>query len=834
MFSFDTDDAGLVRGIVTLPTCVHPTVRRAEGKRWWRSERAAVKEAAFEAYKALYEFGLLNDNLLPLTKKPELGAGADEKVRNLPSTVEVSEQYDPWIDWAHSWSSPNIHQSRIVVSLNGSLVPGLEMDLTGPTYLPPLEPMTLFWDKESTFALSFEKARPAPLVTMEYVEHMRAITAVYIYAARRRNLDMSNDFLALFTPELEHAKMNYWLQEYVGDHSALDVYSRGRDGSTPVATGIVRDRSRYDEPLLFKRWLVPDPQKDSSIVEMECDKFPRRRNFLLRQTLANTQVPDVDEGSPDTPSQVRVVAADNCTVDKLPFEKAIFGLFISVIVDRLESALLATKLRETTLRDVGFQSTQHIITAVTAPTAHGLTDYQRYEFLGDSILKFTVSCQLYAQYPNWHEGYLSASRDAIVQNNRLARAALDNGLDAFIISKTFIPRKWTAPTISERLQHVPGQRSMSTKVLADIVEALIGAAYLEGGQMMAQKCMHRLIPEISPRGFDIPHIDNTTNGQKVPSGMHYDINKRLAPLLGYSFRDESLLVEALTHPSCEYDARTQSYQRLEFLGDAVLDMVIVKAIWKTNPHIQPGDMTLIKHALVNANLLAFFCMEFAAQEEITDVEQSPDTSGNDTQFTIQRHFRQISLWCFMRCQGAPITHSRGRTTARHSTLRTSILSALHDSPHYPWQLLAQLRADKFFSDMVESVLGAIFVDSEGNLDVCADFVVRMGLLEYLQRVLRDGVDVAHPKGVAQKLAGSVSLRFDVRRVQGDPAVNGAGSSAGVSGDDEASYSCAVVLGGHLVFKIEGCSTGEIAEVTAAYRAIELLSNTHGEIIAVSE
>lgn len=136
--------------------------------------------------------------------------------------------------------------------------------------------------------------------------------------------------------------------------------------------------------------------------------------------------------------------------------------------------------------------------------------------------------------------------------------------------------------------------------------------------------------------------------------------------------------------------------------------------------------------------------------------------------------------------------------------------------------------------MVESVLGAIFVDSEGNLDVCADFVVRMGLLEYLQRVLRDGVDVAHPKGVAQKLAGSVSLRFDVRRVQGDPAVNGAGSSAGVSGDDEASYSCAVVLGGQLVFKIEGCSTGEIAEVTAAYRAIELLSNTRGEIIAVSE
>lgn len=829
MFSFKTNDAGLICGAVILPTCVHPMVRRTQGKRWWRSEQAAVKEAAFEAYKALYEFGLLTDNLLPLTKKPELGAGVDEKARNLPSTIDVSEQYDPLVDWAHSWSSPNTHQSRIVVYLNGVPVPGLEMDLTGPTLLPSLEPMTLFWDKENTFALSFEEARPVRLITRGYVEHMRSITAVYMHAARRRSLDKSNDFVTLFTPSLEHAQMEHWLQEHTGNHSALEVYSRASKGNTPVVMGIVRDRSRYDEPLLFKRWLAPSSEGVSPIVEMECDKFPRRRNFQLRQTLANRQVLDVDEGCPETPSKIRVVAADKCTIDKLPFEKAIFGLFISVVVDRLEAALLATKLRDTILRDVGFQSTRHIITAVTAPTAHVLTDYQRYEFLGDSVLKFTVSCQVYMQHPNWHEGYLTANRDAIVQNNRLARAALDNGLDAFIITKMFIPRKWTAPTISEKLQHAPGQRSMSTKVLADIVEALIGAAYLEGGQTMAQKCMHRLIPEISPPGFDIFNFNAETNGKKEHSGVHYDVNERLAPLLGYSFHNKSLLVEALTHPSCEYDARTQSYQRIEFLGDAVLDMIIVKAIWKANPDIQPGDMTLVKHAVVNANLLAFFCMECAIQEETTDVEQLPNTNGSDTQFTVQTHARQISLWHFMRYQGAPLTHARDKCTARHSSLRISILSALRNSSNYPWQLLAQLRADKFFSDMVESVLGAIFVDSGGDLDICAGFVERIGLLEYLWRVLRDGVDVAHPRGVAQRLAGSVSLRFDVSRVQADQ-----GQKASAAGNDEASYSCAVVLGDRLVLKIEGCLTGEIAEVTAANRAVELLTNTRGEIVAVPE
>ncbi|KAJ0364299.1 hypothetical protein COL922a_014452, partial [Colletotrichum nupharicola] len=69
-FSFESD--GLqVKGKVTLPSCVHPDVRRTEGRSWWMTERAARKEAAFQAYKALYEAGLVNDNLLPLTKSRE-------------------------------------------------------------------------------------------------------------------------------------------------------------------------------------------------------------------------------------------------------------------------------------------------------------------------------------------------------------------------------------------------------------------------------------------------------------------------------------------------------------------------------------------------------------------------------------------------------------------------------------------------------------------------------------------------------------------------------------------------------------------------------------------
>lgn len=802
MFSFVNDEADLLQGTVILPTCVHPSVRRTQGKRWWRTERAARKEAAFEAYKALYEISLVNDNLLPLTRKPELHS--DEKVKHLPAIVDVSEQYDPWVDWAHSWSSPDVHQSRIAVQLNGRVVPGLAMVLTGPTFIPPLEPMTLYWDRENVFTLWFEGAKLAPSITPEELEYMRKITALYIQATRAKPLGKKRDFITLFTPALDHGQLEDWFQDNASSNSAVDVYS---SGCSPVVTGVIRDISRYGEPLLFKRWVVSEGS-----IELECDRFPRRRNFLLPQTLANTQLASPGD-EPETPnsSKTRIVSAENCTVDKLSFEKSIFGFFISVIVDRLESALLATKLRDTILRDVGFQSTHHIITAVTTPSAQAATDYQRYEFLGDSVLKFTVSCQLYIQHPNWHEGYLSEGRDAIVQNNRLARAALDAGLDAFIVSKMFIPRKWNAPLISERVTHTPTQRPMSTKMLADVVEALIGAAYLEGGQSMAQACMSRFLPEINMQDLDVRPPTQGPN-----SGVHYNINDRLNHQLGYSFNDETLLVEALTHPSCEYDPRVQSYQRLEFLGDAVLDMIIVSAIWHTNTDLPPSYMTLLKHAIVNANLLAFFCMEFALVEETTHIQHVPPSSNSETetQFTIQKGHTHLELWRFMRYQSPVLTKARDQCITRHRTLRATILSALHNDPAYPWQPLAELNADKFFSDIYESVLGAIFVDSGGDIEQCALFVERTGLLGYLNRVLSVRVDVAHPRGVAQMLAGSRGVRYEtVRREE----KTGDGEGEGVD------YSCAVVVGEERICVVEGCASAEVAEVMAANRAVGILS-----------
>ncbi|PYH49827.1 putative RNA helicase/RNAse III [Aspergillus saccharolyticus JOP 1030-1] len=792
-YSFEIDDTGLLRGTVVLPACVHPKVRRTDGKRWWKTERAARKEAAFQAYKALYEFGLLNDNLLPFTGREEF---KQDELSDIPALIEVSEQYDPWIDLAYSWSSPELHQTRIAVGCNGKPA-HMYVRLTTPTVLPTLDPMTLYWDSKTTYTLGFGAFDKAVDLTAEAIEHLGSITSLFLQATISKHTAPEQDFVLLFGPDVPHTELESWFLQYGGFESASHVYARN---NYPAVMGVVRDC--YNNPLLFRRWIVSQ-EDDLAVIEVECDRLPRRTNLLHRQTLATKLEADLPVAS----TKVCVMPADSCTIEKLSFEHSIFGRFISAIMDRLEAKLLATRLCETVLCDVGFSSTHHVITAITSPSASALTNYQRYEFFGDTILKFTVSCQLFFEHPNWHEGYLSKGRDSIIKNHRLARAALDAGLDAFIISKTLTPRKWSAPLISEKLAYAAGRRSMSMKVLADVVEALIGAAYLDGGFDRAHACIRRFLPEINLNHF------NQSLPYSTPSIQHIVNEKRLIEHIGYTFKDPSILIEALTHPSCQHDASTQSYQRLEFLGDSVLDMVILTTLLAHPTEISQGRMTQIKGAVVNANLLAFFCMEFSLSQERTHVDTH---SAHQITLTSTQEF--LSLWHFMRCGGGTdLKQARDRALARHRALRGPILDALQHSPDFPWQALSALNADKFFSDLVESILGAIFVDSAGELAVCVDFAERIGLLRFLRRVLNEEIEVVHPKMVAQQLAATAGLGntiFTTTRLMSEAQEE--------TVKEDATYRCQVEIDGEVIVTAEGCSCADEAQVKAAYLTIESL------------
>jgi ribonuclease-3 len=80
--------------------------------------------------------------------------------------------------------------------------------------------------------------------------------------------------------------------------------------------------------------------------------------------------------------------------------------------------------------------------------------------------------------------------------------------------------------------------------------------------------------------------------------------------LGYKFRNPLLLAEALTHPSLAYESQKAHFdnQRLEFLGDAVLQLVLTEHLFRSFPDVTEGRMTKLRAQLVSRNALAQFAV----------------------------------------------------------------------------------------------------------------------------------------------------------------------------------------------------------------------------------
>src|SRR5689334_6030278 len=80
----------------------------------------------------------------------------------------------------------------------------------------------------------------------------------------------------------------------------------------------------------------------------------------------------------------------------------------------------------------------------------------------------------------------------------------------------------------------------------------------------------------------------------------------LCDRIGYQFKDRKLLAQAFVHPSCLVNAPkgTQSYQRLEFVGDAVIELLASEELYARFPDAQEGTLTNYRSQLVNNRRLA--------------------------------------------------------------------------------------------------------------------------------------------------------------------------------------------------------------------------------------
>jgi ribonuclease III len=93
-----------------------------------------------------------------------------------------------------------------------------------------------------------------------------------------------------------------------------------------------------------------------------------------------------------------------------------------------------------------------------------------------------------------------------------------------------------------------------------------------------------------------------------------EMRRKAEKVLEYTFENVDLLKESLTHASIA-DNRLNSNERMEFLGDAVLDLIVCEALYKKFPELLEGDLTKIKSAVVSRRT----CAEVSKETGLVDL-----------------------------------------------------------------------------------------------------------------------------------------------------------------------------------------------------------------------
>jgi len=137
-----------------------------------------------------------------------------------------------------------------------------------------------------------------------------------------------------------------------------------------------------------------------------------------------------------------------------------------------------------------------LLTRALTHRSFGIEHNERLEFLGDAVLNMAVSSLLYQRFSGSDEGDLTRVRAHLVREESLHRAALALGLPLVVRLSDGETR---------------GGGAQRASILADALEALIGAAFLDGGFDAAQQVVRRLFGEL----IDSTEIDNWSKDAKT-------------------------------------------------------------------------------------------------------------------------------------------------------------------------------------------------------------------------------------------------------------------------------------------------------------------------------
>ncbi|KAJ5726658.1 uncharacterized protein N7483_008015 [Penicillium malachiteum] len=732
IFRYRESSDGQIQGTALLPSALHASLQEIDGLRWWSTTKLAQADAALQAYTALRTAGLVNEYLLP-TKAADiinLALLSREGFHLLPEPIH------PWAEAAARWNIGKVsfyaHRLRIQHPRKNSL----ELMMIIPLQIQFHIRFPLFISHDTTLKAHLS---PGSLVSVDSqtIASYRQVTHLIFQSIHGQILQPKEkmDYVTLFIPYTQISSTQRFLEKF-SNLLCIDGIAHHIKAPRLLASSTASLQSSSDLPYA------------AQALQVHAVHMSRRRNFLLRwPPTGSTLAQQVPIGEIEN----MFSSGQEFSAHRLEFECVQAATFLPSIMHEIGNYMMAEQLRKKLLSGIEFRRMSLLSLAIQPTCSKKPARFRSLAFVGATFLKYIISEQLFLHHPAWHEGLLSKVKEAVISNYGLAHAAKLCGLGEFMTVRRFNGRKWQPAWISSLLPPpvLSRPRKVSSRTLAEMVRAIIGAAYIDGDIEKATRCAGAIVPTIKTW-----HAAALSDGSYEQTRPNPTISYPVAlaeteKLLGYTFADRSLLVEALTHPS-HYGTglfRSSAYGRLAFLGEAVLELVVTQSLLHAPSRtLEVHRLHSLRTAVTNHLFLSFLSLEF-------HLEIDPQI-GVLNQPTLSRTVEpldEVYLWTYLQSHSQELTTSLNnfRSSSRPHCWR--IQRTFLKNGRYPWAELSAMSGQTLLSDIVKSAVGAVFVDSRASLRECQQLANRMGIIHRANQLLRNDVITDHPKIQLQKL-----------------------------------------------------------------------------------
>ncbi|KAJ3207833.1 hypothetical protein HDU82_003263 [Entophlyctis luteolus] len=395
--------------------------------------------------------------------------------------------------------------------------------------------------------------------------------------------------------------------------------------------------------------------------------------------------------------------------------------FMPMLIQSLYHRLQTTEIQNT-LNLNNITTPLMFQVAFTASGALDFDNYERLEFLGDSYLKLHLTVHLFAKNHTRDEGWLTQTRSALERNKNLLVSSIKFRLPNALRQVGVTRRNWCPPM---RVHHPNHAVTVSSKTAADIVEAIIGACVVSSGIPGGGKAVstffaeHEVAEDVCSYRDHMPYSPLRTSLEEITSEYFSQefLVQKLHNALGYQFRNTQLAVEALTHTSAVgMYGLVHCFQRLEFLGDAILGFTISQKIYELPQQLDPGKLTGLKDEIINNQFLAVASMRCGLHKLVIHGTAA-----------LAQAFAEF---------GVLVEAARENSASSKSA----------DEKLF-WQDLPV--APKTISDVLEALIGAVFVDSGCDFDVVHGLIHRVLIRPWWHLFVHSGnvaIDISNPIG----------------------------------------------------------------------------------------